>query len=165
MGCLSSCFCLISWCFSFLATISSCDRYCRVSPGVPETRSGGMMLGELRSINCNNAMLNIIPVTCWPLTPVWSLRGDAAESPASRQHSRCQARTPTRSWPSGSWRRVFAHARWVSGSCVSGAAGPGCWSCCAPPPPPPRPACPGLSSHLPGEKVTLNMKIKYGYKI
>ena len=101
--------------------------------------------------------LNIILVTCWLLTPVWSLRGDEAASPASRPHSPSPALTPTRSWPS--WlRRRSAHAPWVSGSCVSGFAGPGGRWRCAPPPPPPPPACPGSSSHQPGEKVTLKLR-------
>ena len=38
-----TCFCLMSWCFSFLATISSWERYCSVSPGLPDTSSPGIM--------------------------------------------------------------------------------------------------------------------------
>ena len=45
-----TCFCLMSWCLSFLATISSCDKYWRVSLGVPDTRSGGIMLLPLKHI-------------------------------------------------------------------------------------------------------------------
>ena len=41
----------MSWCFSFLATISNCDKYWSVSPGVPDTRSGGIILLPLKQSN------------------------------------------------------------------------------------------------------------------